>query len=333
MDYPSTNISLPVIDKILRLNQQSFAAMAFEIFNFQYRNNPVYRKWVDALHINPAIDGAITQIPFLPISFFKTHQLTVSDALPEIIFTSSGTTGVQTSSHYVQTVEVYRRSFMAAFRLFYGDPEEWAIIGLLPSYLERQGSSLVVMADELIKASNNTDSGFFLYNFEQLKETLQRREKAGKKTWLIGVTYALIDFAEQYPMPLQHTVVLETGGMKGRKKELTRMEVQAVLKEAFALPSIHSEYGMTELLSQAYSSGDGNFKCPPWMKMLVRDEDDPLLVKTAGVGALCIIDLANFNSCSFIATEDLGRLHADGSFEIMGRMDNSDVRGCSLLSL
>ena len=257
----------------------------------------------------------------------------VSDKEPEIIFSSSGTTGLQTSRHFVQSLELYKQSFTNAFKLFYGEPKDWAIIGLLPSYLERQGSSLVLMTEALIDESKNPDSGLFLYDFARLKEVLLRRESAGQKTWLIGVTYALLDFAEQYPLPLEHTVVLETGGMKGRKKEMTRMEVQQELKTAFGLDTINSEYGMTELLSQAYSQGNGLFKCPPWMKVFVREEDDPLKIKTTGTGALCIIDLANMYSCSFIATEDLGKVYADGSFEILGRIDNSDVRGCSLLTL
>lgn len=294
----------------------------------------MYRQWVDALrNEDPLSKPDFRQPVFLPISFYKTHQVIVSDAAPEIIFSSSGTTGLQTSRHFVQSLDWYQKSFTKAFNLFYGAPSDWAIIGLLPSYLERQGSSLVMMTEDLIKASGNEDSGLFLYDFGKLQQVLQRREAAGEKTWLIGVTYALLDFAERYPMPLQHTVIVETGGMKGRKKEMTRMEVQEELKQAFQLSTIHSEYGMTELLSQAYSKANGVFICPPWMKVMVRDEDDPLSVKTAGTGALCIIDLANLYSCSFIATEDLGKVHPDGSFEIMGRMDNSDVRGCSLLAL
>ena len=329
MDYLSTYPSPFTIEEILQVDESNFSATAQSIFTFQYHRNPVYRKWVDAL----GKKAILAQPVFIPISFFKTHQLIVSDTLAEIIFTSSGTTGLHTSSHHVAKTDWYKKSFTSAFRLFYGAPTDWAIIGLLPSYLERQGSSLVMMTEELIKASNNEDSGLYLYDFAKLQTVLKRREAGGKKTWLIGVTYALLDFAAQCPMPLQHTTILETGGMKGRKKEMTRMEVQQELKHAFTLPNIHSEYGMTELLSQAYSSGNGLFKCPPWMKVMVRAEDDPLLIKANGTGALCIIDLANMYSCSFIATEDLGKVYADGSFEILGRIDNSDVRGCSLLTL
>lgn len=282
-----------------------------------------------AIHQPPSINWP----PFLPISFFKTHEVYAGNNQPEVVFTSSGTTGNNTSKHLVKSVEVYKKSFLAAFKLFYGEPSDWAVIGLLPNYLERQGSSLIMMAEELIKESNESDSGLYLYDFEKLSNILKRREAAGKKTWLIGVTFALLDFAEQYPQPLKHTAVLETGGMKGRKKELTRIEVQTVLKQSFDLEQVHSEYGMTELLSQAYSTKDGRFVCPPWMKVLVRSEDDPLQISETGTGIMCIIDLANIFSCSFIATEDLGTIHADGSFEILGRIDNSDVRGCSQLFL
>ncbi len=329
MDYLTKHPSPFTIEEILQIGESNFSNIAQSIFAFQYHHNPVYRKWVDTLH-NKAI---LNQPVFIPISFFKTHQLLVSDTVAEIIFTSSGTTGFKTSKHYVAKTDWYQKSFVAAFRLFYGEPKDWAIIGLLPSYLERQGSSLVLMTEELVKASKNEDSGLYLYDFVKLKAVLKRRETAGQKTWLIGVTYALLDFAEQCPIPLQHTVVLETGGMKGRKKEMTRMEVQQELKDAFRLPTVHSEYGMTELLSQAYSIGNGRFTCPPWMKVLVRSEDDPMQIQDIGTGALCVIDLANMYSCSFIATEDLGKVYADGSFEILGRMDNSDVRGCSLLTL
>ena len=334
MDNTSTYDAPFSIEEILSTDPENFLAAARKVASFQYLHNNIYRQWVDVLgkghtKSTPSTNSFI----FLPISFFKTHRLIVSFAVPEIIFTSSGTSGLQTSCHPVYKLDWYQKSFTAAFKLFYGDPADWAIIGLLPAYLERKGSSLVMMVEELIAASRHKDSGLLLYDFAGLSELLKRREAAGQKTWLIGVTYALLDFAAQYPMPLQHTVVLETGGMKGRKKEITRMEVQEELKKAFQLPALHSEYGMTELLSQAYSAGNGRFVCAPWMKVMVRKEDDPLLIHTTGTGALCIIDLANMYSCSFIATDDIGTVHADGSFEILGRMDNSDTRGCSLLSL
>jgi len=334
VDYLSANINTAAIAKILGTDNKTFADAAQDVFQFQKAHNTIYRQWCQMVYTD-TLDSSvcIMQIPFLPISFFKTHELIVSDKTPAIVFSSSGTTGMVSSKHLVYSLDLYKASFSKAFKLFYGDVSDWAIIGLLPSYLEKQGSSLVLMTEELIRASGNIDSGLFLHDFETLAKVLERREAASQKTWLIGVTYALIDFAERFPIPLKHTVVLETGGMKGRKKEMTRMEVQTFLKDAFQLENIHSEYGMTELLSQAYSTGNSIFKCPAWMKVLVRDEDDPMLVKTEGTGALCIIDLANVYSCSFIATEDLGKVYPDGSFEVLGRLDNSDIRGCSLLSL
>lgn len=346
MDNIPNNQNAPNIDDILQVNKNIFFKCCLEVFQFQYNNNPIYNSWVQLVSAEWSVvnkkymDGLPTvnhQLPtsnwppFIPISFFKTHDVYAATSASEMVFTSSGTTGASTSRHLIKTLDVYKKSFLAAFNLFYGDPADWAIIGLLPSYLERQGSSLVMMAEELIKASNDADSGLYLYNFNELSMILKRREAAGKKTWLIGVTFALLDFAEQFPQPLKHTIVVETGGMKGRKKELTRMEVQAVLKKSFQLENVHSEYGMTELLSQAYSTKNGRFICAPWMKVLVRSADDPLQITETGTGIICIIDLANIFSCSFICTEDLGKVHADGSFEIIGRMDNSDVRGCSQL--
>ncbi len=270
-------------------------------------------------------------IPALPISFFKTHTVTSTDFTPERIFESSGTTGSINSRHLVKEGAVYRRSFQQAFRLFYGDEKDWCILGLLPSYLERQNSSLVMMVDELIRSSGHPDGGFYLTDWEKLSVTLQKLEKQQQKTLLIGVTFGLLDFAEAYPQQLQHTVVMETGGMKGRRKELTRAEVHDLLMKGLGVTAVHSEYGMTELLSQAYSNGRGRFYCPPWMKVLVRDEEDPLAVRESGTGLLQVIDLANLYSCSFIATEDVGMVYPDGSFEVWGRLDNSDIRGCSLL--
>jgi hypothetical protein len=304
------------------------------VYTFQRDNNPVYREWCRLTGGDTAYDNK-TQVfpPALPVSFFKTHSVVCGPFIPEAVFESSGTTGMQTSRHYVKEMDLYRQSFMNGFKQFYGSPGDWCILGLLPSYLERQQSSLVAMVDALIKESEHPDSGFYLYNFSELAGILQLLEAAGQRTMLIGVTFALLDFAAAFPMPLQHTVVMETGGMKGRKKEMTRMEVHAILQEAFSLPAVHSEYGMTELLSQAYSKGAGRFVCPSWMRVLVRDEEDPMLVKTEGRGVLQVIDLANVHSCSFIALEDVGMVYPDGSFEVWGRMDNSDIRGCSLLAV
>ncbi len=306
---------------------------AIRLFRYQYQHNAVYRRWCDALRVQPDSVVRLTDIPFLPISFFKTDTVSTGTFTPEIIFTSSGTTQTVNSRHYVKEVAFYRQSFLAAFRLFYEAPEELCIIGLLPSYLEREGSSLVYMVDELIRRSEHRHSGFYLTDFDKLQTTLQQLEQQGQRTVLIGVTYALLDFAAACPMHLRHTTIMETGGMKGRKEEMTREEVHYLLREAFGVKTIHSEYGMTELLSQAYSKGNGIYQCPPWMKMMVRDEDDPLLISSTGKGVLNIIDLANRDSCAFIATDDVSIIHDDGNFEVLGRRDNSDLRGCSLMVL
>lgn len=282
-------------------------------------------------NLKPQISNLKFPIPFLPVSLFKTHQITTFKGEAEKVFTSSGTTGTETSRHYVPDLRFYEESFTRGFRHFYGEPAQYAFLCLLPSYLEREGSSLIYMAHKLIELSGQTDSGFFLQADGKLIETIVRREKEGLKTILLGVSFALLDFAEQHPMPLQHTIIMETGGMKGRRKELTRAELHSVLKKAFGVTTIHSEYGMTELMSQAYAKGEGRFQCPPWMRVFVRDEDDPLSVHSQGAGLLCIADLANVFSCSFIEAADMGRVFADGSFEVLGRMDHSDIRGCSLL--
>jgi len=280
----------------------------------------------------------IQQIPFLPIRFFKTHKVITTEFEAEVVFESSGTTQTINSKHYIKDTSLYEKSFNDAFRLFYGEPAEWCIIALLPSYLERNNSSLVMMADKLIQQSGHPQSGFYLNEWKKLQTTLQQLERLQQKTLLIGVTFALLDFAEQCPMQLQSTTIMETGGMKGRREEMTRQQVHEILCNSFHLKNIHSEYGMTELLSQAYSTGFGIFNCPPWMKVLLREEDDPFAIHIADTtniisGAVNIIDLANIYSCSFIATEDAGKLHTDGSFELLGRLDNTDIRGCSLLAL
>jgi hypothetical protein len=252
---------------------------------------------------------------------------------PEVIFESSGTTQTINSRHLVKSMAVYRNSFMKAFQLFYGPVSEWCIIGLLPSYLERSNSSLVVMANELIQQSGHPDSGFYLYEHEKLSATLQALEAKKQKTLLIGVTFALLDFAEKHLLNLQHTIVMETGGMKGRREEWTRQQVHDFLIARLGVKSIHSEYGMTELLSQAYSGGNGIFYCPPWMKIILRADDDPLQIAATDNGIINVVDLANIYSCSFIATDDAGRIQKDGGFEVIGRTDNSDLRGCSLMTL
>lgn len=308
----------------------SFEEKAFQLWQYQFTKNEVYRSWNNLLQSAHSFNN-LTEIPFLPISFFKTHKIISGFFEPVYIFESSGTTTAINSRHYVRDANIYRDSFMLGFEIQYGSVKDYCILGLLPSYLERKNSSLVVMVDELIKQSGHAQSGFYLNEFEQLKAVLTVLEKQQQQTLMIGVTFALIDFAEQHPMQLKQTIIMDTGGMKGRKKELTRQEVHAILCKSFGLKHIHSEYGMTELLSQAYSKGNGLFYCPPWMKVFVRDEEDPLSVKTKGRGLLNIIDLANIDSCSFIATDDAGIVYEDGSFEVYGRIDNSDIRGCSLM--
>jgi acyl-protein synthetase LuxE len=323
-------------DKIFSVQQQDFESLALEIFHLQYAKNTLYRSFVEALHIDPQTVKNVASIPFLPVGFFKNHKVVTGNFEPEVIFESSGTTQTGNSVHLVRSADLYRCSFTSAFELFYGPVNEWCIIGLLPSYLERQNSSLVMMVYELIKLSGHPDSGFYLYEHERLSGVLKKNETAAQKTLLIGVTFALLDLAEHFKFPLLYTTVMETGGMKGRRKEITREEVHEILNASWQLQSVHAEYGMTELLSQAYSRGGGTFRCPPWMKIVIRDEDDPLTIKPPGSrqsvnGLVNVIDLANIHSCSFIATDDIGRLHSDGSFEVIGRMDSSDVRGCSLM--
>lgn len=319
-------------DKVFDIQRTDFQQLALEIFHLQHAKNPLYRSFAEALHVDPRTVQNVASIPFLPISFFKNHDVVTGSFVPETIFESSGTTQSGNSRHLVRSVDLYRKSFTRCFDLFYGPPEQWCIVGLLPSYLERSNSSLVMMVDELIKQSAHPASGFYLYEHNQLADVIRANEKASQKTLLIGVTFALLDLAATFKHPLKHTVVMETGGMKGRREEITREEVHNILIDAFQLDTIHSEYGMTELLSQAYSPGNGLFKCPPWMKVVIRDEDDPLNIKTnPSTGLINVIDLANIHSCSFIATDDIGKLYADNSFEVLGRMDSSDVRGCSLM--
>jgi hypothetical protein len=324
-------------DKIFSVTESGFSQLALDIFHFQYEANSVYNSYVNALGKTPSDVDEIEKIPFLPISFFKTDEIKTGKFNAEVIFKSSGTTQTINSQHHVKDVSIYTQSFTTAFKKIYGDPQKWCVLGLLPSYLEKGNSSLVYMVDDLIKQSRHPQSGFYLYDLDKLKETLLSLEKSNQKSLLIGVTYALLDFAEKFPVTLKNTIIMETGGMKGRREELTRMEVHDQLKKAFGKTEIHSEYGMTELLSQAYAKKEGRFECPPWMKVLIRDDEDPLTVQhsASGVlsGAINIIDLANVYSCSFIATDDVGKLYPDKSFEVLGRMDGSDLRGCSLLTV
>ncbi|MFI5154057.1 MAG: acyl transferase [Chitinophagales bacterium] len=318
-------------DKIFQIRENEFPEFALELFQFQFENNPIYREYAKNLGKVPDKIKEISAIPFLPVDFFKTHSIQTTSFEPSLIFETSGTVRQSPGRHLVKDVTLYRNSFVKGFEKFYGPVTDWTIIGLLPSYLERKGSSLVFMVEELIKESAHEKSGFYLNEFEHLFNTLQDLEKNKERTLLIGVSFALLDFADQFPMPLDHTIMMETGGMKGRRKEITRAALHDHLREKFSLVRIHSEYGMTELLSQAYARADGLFESVPWMRVLVRHEDDPLLISEHGAGLVNIIDLANIHSCAFIATDDIGKIYPDKKFEILGRMDGSVLRGCSLM--
>jgi len=311
-------------------NQDEFNEIALKVFRFQATNNLVYADFLRFLNINPGEIHSVEKIPFLPIRFFKLHEIISRNQKPEKIFTSSGTTGSRTSKHFVSDLNFYRESLEQSFRHFYGDFQDYTVFALLPSYLEREGSSLIDMVEFWLEKSGK--GGFYLYNHEELYKDLIQNEEKGRKAILIGVSFALLDFTENYNLELKNTIVMETGGMKGRKEEITREELHKILKKSFGVNEIHSEYGMTELLSQAYSKGDSRFETPNWMKILIRDTEDPLtFLNEEKTGGINVIDLANLNSCSFIATDDLGKIHYDGSFEILGRFDHSDVRGCNLM--
>lgn len=308
----------------------SFDKQTLALFRHQFEHNTTYRSFCDLLNKTPTETDRITEIPFLPISFFKSHRVSTGSKEHTHAFVSSGSSGNH-STHYVQDIGLYEESFLTAFEQFYGSADQYAVIGLLPGYLERPDSSLIYMVQQLVESSNDSDSGFYLDQYKELHDVLLEREAANKKTLLIGVSFALLDFAESFPCQVPSTIVMETGGMKGRRKELLREELHRILKQRLGVGQIHSEYGMTELLSQAYAPKNGVFFPPPWMRVLVRNPHDPFDVKQNGKGCLNIIDLANRNSCAFIATDDLGEVHADGSFEVLGRYDTADVRGCNLM--
>jgi phenylacetate-coenzyme A ligase PaaK-like adenylate-forming protein len=322
-----------LLHQIQHIQAQNFDQTCLEVFHYQYQNNPIYQKFVQLLGKKPDEIREISQIPFLPISLFKTHNLQSEVWEAAAIFKSSGTTGSVQSQHYVRDLDFYLQNAARIFEQFYGQLEEFTILALLPSYLERQDSSLIYMVDYFIKRSASENSGFYLYNVEELASKLEKLAKGKQSVLLLGVTYALLDFAESHPMQLpEHFIMMETGGMKGRRKEMLRSEVHQILKTAFGLKQIHSEYGMTELLSQAYSKGKEIFTPAPTMRMLCRESTDPLsLVPYGRTGGLNIIDLANLDSCSFIATDDLAKVYEDGSFEVLGRFDASDIRGCNLM--
>jgi phenylacetate-coenzyme A ligase PaaK-like adenylate-forming protein len=319
--------------KIFNIQSESeFQAVALEIFQYQSQNVPVYRDFIAHLKINPSEITDYHKIPFLPVEIFKSQKIIAHNKEAEIIFESSSTSGSVPSRHYVADLNIYEESFLKGFRNFYNEPPGLCILALLPSYLERTGSSLVYMADKLIKLSGHSESGFYLTEHEKLITVLRKLKKAGQPTLLLGVSYALLELAEKFEEDLGGTIIMETGGMKGRRKEIVREDLHSFLKKRFNIGQIHSEYGMTELLSQAYSMGDGIFQTPPWMRVLIRDSYDPFhFIEDGNTGSINIIDLANIYSCSFIATSDLGKLHEDGSFEVLGRIDNSDIRGCNLM--
>jgi len=312
-------------------SEHEFNDLCLEIFRFQLHHNKVYGKYIKALGKQAAKVNHFQEIPFMPIEFFKEQHVYCGEAPPERVFTSSGTTGMSRSQHAVASLALYDESFTEGFRKFYGNPEAYRFFALLPSYLERTGSSLIYMAQKLISQSRFPESGFYL---EHTGELIHYLQQPSKKTILLGVSFALLDLAEQHVIDNPELVVMETGGMKGRRKEIVRAELHEILKSGFGVEAIHSEYGMTELLSQAYSKGEGIFKAPPWMKILIRDVNDPLtIMKNGRTGGVNVIDLANLYSCAFIATQDLGRCHPDGSFEVLGRFDTSDIRGCNLMVL
>ncbi|MBU0940424.1 MAG: acyl transferase [Bacteroidetes bacterium] len=314
--------------------QKQFEKIALKTFRFQYENNLVYKEFCDLLQTNVSKVKLLSQIPFLPIQFFKSHEV-VSNTNPiQQTFTSSGTTGMITSKHLVTDTSLYEESYQKGFSEFYGNIEDYVILALLPSYLEREGSSLIYMVEDLIKCSNRSESGFYLHDHDELIKNLIALDQSGQNVILIGVTYALLDLIEKHQFQLQNTIIMETGGMKGKRKEMIREELHQQLCAGFGVTVIHSEYGMTELLSQAYSLGEGIFECPTWMQIIVRDTEDALTYIPHGkTGGINVIDLANLNSCSFIATQDLGKKITNNSFEILGRFDNSDIRGCNLMVL
>ena len=313
--------------------ETEFENLAIQIFKFQFENNRVYRSFCDLLYIHPSDVKSLKDIPFLPIQFFKSHSVLSSKESVQTTFTSSGTTGSNTSKHLVTNLEIYEQSFKKGFEHFYGAIEDYVVLALLPSYLERSGSSLIYMVDAFIKQSNRTESGFYLNNLSELKDRLTTVDSQGKKVLLIGVSFALLDLVEAHQFQLKNTIIMETGGMKGRRKEMIKEELHQILKKGLGVEKIHSEYGMTELLSQAYSCGNGIFSSPPWMKVLTRDTEDAFSYAFKKTGGINVIDLANLNSCAFIATQDLGKTFTDGTFEVLGRFDSSDIRGCNLMVL
>lgn len=325
---------IPTTDIFAISSQKQFEKTALQTFRFQYENNLVYQEFCNFLKTDSRKVKSLQQIPFLPIQFFKSHSVVSNANSIQATFTSSGTTGMITSKHLVTDTSIYEESYRKGFSQFYGNIEDYAVLALLPSYLEREGSSLIYMVEDLIQLSNHPESGFYLHNHYELIAKLIALDQAGQNVILIGVTYALLDLVEKYQFQLKHTIIMETGGMKGKRKEMIREELHEQLCKGFGVSAIHSEYGMTELLSQAYSLGEGVFECPSWMQILIRDTEDALTyIRDGKTGGINVIDLANINSCSFIATQDLGKKNPNNSFEVLGRFDNSDIRGCNLMVL
>jgi len=321
----------PNID-LSRVNSNNFLELALKNFRYQAINNPVYNEFIQGIGCEINQVDSLEKIPFLPISFFKIHEVISGEKIQNKVFLSSGTTGMQRSKHIVSDTSLYEKSFRLGFDYFFGDIKDYTLLALLPSYLEQGNSSLVYMVNDLIKATQNKNSGFYLNDYDLLIDKLEKLDKQQHKTILIGVSYALLDLIEKKTFHLKNTLVMETGGMKGRRREMIKSELHQVLRKGFGVKNIYSEYGMTELLSQAYSTGDLLFKTPPWMQILIREVEDPLsLLLNNKSGGINVIDLANINSCSFIATQDLGKKHDDGSFEVLGRFDYSDIRGCNLM--
>jgi hypothetical protein len=312
-------------------NDESFAKIALKLFRFQAEANPVYTQYLTSLGVQPKDVAKIDDIPFLPISFFKTREIKSGSWKPDVVFTSSGTTGSEVSRHEVPSLSFYLKHSQRIFEDQFGSLDGFHVLCLLPSYLERTGSSLVAMASHFIKQSNSEASGFYLHDHDQLVRQLERLKGEDRQVLLLGVSFALLDLAEDFSLDLSHCIVMETGGMKGRRKEITREELHAILQKNMNIRNVCSEFGMTELLSQAYSAGYGKFSCPPSMKIVLREVNDPFVTEIDSAGVINVIDLANFHSCAFIETQDLGRIDHSGHFEVLGRMDNSDIRGCNLL--
>ena len=314
-------------------NEADFVSAALYVFQYQYKNCLPYREYVDMLGYHVDNINSLQDIPFLPIEFFKTKEVITQEHPAQLEFTSSGTTGMQTSTHYIADKNLYEKSFLQCFKQFVGNPSDFAILALLPSYLERGNSSLVYMVNELINQSQNPDSGFYLYNVGEFADKLTVLAKRKRKTLVFGVGFALLDVVEKYHFHYPDLMIFETGGMKGRRKEILREELHKKISQGFGVKVICSEYGMTELLSQAYSMNGESFRCPAWMKILLRDPQDPLSIIDSPEkrGGINVIDLANLYSCSFIATQDMGKFRNDGSFEVLGRFDYADIRGCNML--